>query len=256
MKKRNMLVLALLASSLVAASKIACAEAPSVARLLFLTAKPGDQARMEQAIKQQMDWRCAQKDDWRWLTWEYISGEAGRYAIATFGHSWQDYDQPKVSPWVEALDQGALSALSTAPPMIQYFDHVDDVSAPGADQDAPTMAEIVVFQLKFGKTAQFYEAVRQFHDAMQKAGARERCEWFELLSGGEGPQFMLFLPRRNWAAFDTPRGFLSEALEKSLGKRKSEKLIAQFSATVKSCHRSAVRLRPELSKLPPPEPVK
>jgi len=140
--------------------------------------------------------------------------------------------------------------------MIQYFDHVDQVSAAGAGQATPTMAEIAVFQLQFGKTAQFYEAMHQFHDTMQKAGCRERYEWFELLNGGEGPQFMLFLPRRNWAAFDTQRGFLSEALEKSLGKRKSEKLIAQFSAAVKSYQRSAVRLRPELSKLPPSEAIK
>ena len=140
--------------------------------------------------------------------------------------------------------------------MIQYFDHVDQVSAPRTDKDTPTMAEIAVFQLQFGKTAQFYEAVRQFHDAMQKAGSRERYEWFELLNGGEGPQFMSFLPRRNWAAFDTQRGFLSEALEKSIGRRKSEKLIAQFSAAVKNYHRSAVRLRTELSKLSPSEAVK
>jgi hypothetical protein len=251
MIKRNALGLAFLTISLVAASRIACAEAPSVARMVFFNAKPGGKAQMEEAIKKQMDWRREQKDDWRWLTWEYVSGEEGRYAVATFGHAWQDYDQPRVSPWVEALDQGALAALSTTPPMIQYFDHVDEVSAPGADQDTPTMAEIAMFQLQFGKTAQFYAAVRQFHDAMRKAGSRERYEWFELLSGGEGPQFMLFQPRRNWAAFDTQRGFLSEALEKSLGKRKSEKLIAQFSAAVKSYHRSAVRLRPELSKLPP-----
>ena len=89
-----------------------------------------------------------------------------------------------------------------------------------------------------------------------KQAVPERYEWFELLNGGEGPQFMLFLPRRNWAAFDTDRGFLSEALRKSLGKRKSEKLIAQFNAAVKSCSRCAVRLRPDLSKLPPPGAVR
>jgi hypothetical protein len=62
-------------------------------------------------------------------------------------------------------------------------------------------------------------------------------------------------PRRNWAAFDTPRGFLIEALAKSLGKRKSRKLIEQFNACVKSYRRSTVRLRPELSKLPSAEVV-
>jgi len=253
---RNVLVLAFLTMALAGPSDITFAQAPSVARMVFLNSKAGSKVEMEQAIKRQMSWRREQNDEWRWLTWEYASGEEGRYAIATFGHAWQDFDQPKVSPWAEAVDGGALARLASTPPMIQYFDHLDDVSAPGADQDTPTMAEIAVFQLQFGKTAQFYNAVRQFNDAMQKAGSPERYEWFELLSGGEAPQFMLFLPRRNWAAFDTQRGFLVEALGKSVGKRKSEKLIAQFNACVKSYQRSAVRLRVDLSKLPPPEESK
>jgi hypothetical protein len=256
MIKRNSLGLAFLIMSLVGTGRITFAEGPAVARLVFLSAKPGGKAQMEEAIKRQMDWRREQKDEWHWLTWEYVSGEAGRYAVATFGHAWQDYAQCKVAPWVETLDQESLAILSTTPPMVQYFDHVDDVSAAGTDQGVPTMAEIAVFELQFGKTAQFYQAVRQFHDAMQKAGSSERYEWFELLNGGEGPRFMLFLPRRNWAAFNSQTGFLSEALEKSLGKKKSEKLIAQFGAAVKSYHRSAVRLRPDLSKLGPTETVK
>jgi hypothetical protein len=251
--KRHVLSGAILVMAL---CQLASAEAPSVARMVFFNARPGSKAEMEQAIKKQMSWRREQNDQWRWLTWEYVSGEEGRYAVATFGHAWQDYDQPKVSPSAEAVDEGALTRLSATPPVIQYLDHLDDVSAPGTQQDVPTMAEIAVFHLKFGKTAQFYEAVRQFNDAMQKAGSPERYEWFELLSGGEAPQFMLFLPRRNWAALDTQRGFLVEALGKSVGKRKSEKLIKQFNAAVKSYDRSAVRLRPDLSKLPQPAETK
>jgi hypothetical protein len=256
MMNQKKLALACLTLALVTASRIAWAEEPSVARLVFFNARPGGKAELEQAIKKQMDWRRAQKDEWRWLAWEYASGEEGRYAVATFSHAWQDFDQPKVPAEVEKLEGGALAALSARPPMIQYFDHLDEISAAGTDQETPAMAEVAVFQLQFGKTAQFYEALRQFHEAMQKAGSKERYEWFELLHGGEGPQFMLFLPRRNWAAFSTKREFLSEAMEKSLGKSKSEKLLAQFSAAVKSYERSAVRLRADLSKLSETEGVK
>ena len=61
---------------------------------------------------------------------------------------------------------------------------------------------------------------------------------------------MLFLPRRNWAAFDTKRDFLFEALEKSVGTKKSTELFAQFTAVVKHYRRYAVRLRPDLSNVP------
>jgi hypothetical protein len=242
--------LAFVTISLITFSTIVSAETPSVARMVFFHAKPGTNAKMEEAIKKQMDWRREQKDDWRWVTWEYLSDEAGRYAVATFGHAWQDYDQPKISPLVEEVFQGALANLCLTPVVIQYFDHLEEVSALGTAKETPNMAEIAVFQVQFGKTVQFYEAVRQFHHALRKAGSPQRYEWFELLSGGETPQFMLILPRRNWAAFDTQSGFLREALEKSVGTKKSSEFFAQFTAAVKNCRRYAVRLRPDLSNLP------
>ena len=56
------------------------AQVASVGRVVFLTAKPGMKAQLEEAIKRQMDWRREQKDDWRWVVWEYISGEEwGRF---------------------------------------------------------------------------------------------------------------------------------------------------------------------------------
>jgi len=248
--KRRAFCLAFVTISLITFSAIVSAETPSVARIVFFHAKPGTNAKMEEAIKNQMDWRREQKDDWRWVTWEYASHEAGRYVVATFGHAWQDYDQPKVSPLVEEVLQGALASLSVTPVVVQYFDHLEEVSALGTAKETPTMAEIAVFQVQFGKAVQFYEAIRQFHQALQKAGSPERYEWFELLNGGEMPQFMLFLPRRNWAAFDTQSGFLLEALAKSVGTKKSSELFAQFTAAVKNYRRYAVRLRPDLSNLP------
>ena len=248
--KGSVFCFAFVAIFLITFSTIVSAENPSVARMVFFYAKPGAKAQMEEAIKQQMDWRREQKDDWGWLTWEYVSDEVGRYSVATFSHDWQDFDQPKISPFVEEVFEGDLASLCLTPVVVQYFDHLKEVSALGAMKEPPSVAEIGVFQVQFGKTAQFYEAIRQFHHALQKAGSTERYEWFELLSGGEEPQFMLFLPRRNWAAFDTESGFLLEVLEKSVGTKKASELFAQFTATVKNCRRYAVRLRPDLSPLP------
>ena len=248
--KGSVFCFALVAIFLITFSPTASAENPSVARMAFFHAKPGAKAQMEEAIKKQMDWRREQKDDWGWLTWEYVSDEVGRYAVATFGHAWQDFDQPKILPSVEEGLQKDLASLCLTPVVVQYFDHLEEVSALGTVKETPNVAEIAVFQVQFGKAVQFYEAIRQFHNALRKAGSPQRYEWFELLSGGEEPQFMLFLPRRNWAAFGTQSGFLLEVLEKSVGTKKASELFAQFTATVKNCRRYAVRLRPDLSNLP------
>ena len=243
---------AMIALALVLSAR-SLAESPKVARMVFLSAKTGTKPAMEEEIRRQMNWRREQHDEWRWLTWEYVSGEAGRFAIATFGHAWEDFDQAKVSPWVEAAGPGDLAASSATPPRIEYYDHAEEVSAPGSAQETPALAELAVFQLHFGKTEQFHAAVRQFHEALQKAKSPERYEWFELLNGGDSPQFLLFLPLLNWATFDTDRGRLMEALEKSAGESKAKEIMAQFNAAVKSYQRFAVRVRPELSKLPKPD---
>jgi hypothetical protein len=249
--KRNVLFLLVVATTLLAWNRNFASEGALVARLASFRVKPGARAQMEDAIKKQMDWRRDQKDEWRWLTWECVSGEAGRYTVATFGHAWQDFDQPKVSPLVEEVNQGALSAVAATAPVIQYFDHLEEVSAMGAATESPTLAELTIFQVQFGKTAQFYAALREFHAAMQKAGSPARYEWFELLSGGESPQFMLFLPRRDWAAFDARGGALPGALEKSVGEKKARQVFDRFTASVKISQRSAIRLRPDLSCLGP-----
>jgi hypothetical protein len=247
MKRATCIGAAILA--LVIFQAMATVHAASVSRIVFLEARPGYKAKLEKAIKKQMDWRREQQDDWRWLTWEYVSGTEGCYAVATFGHAWSDFDQRQVSPWVERAKQGALSTLSSKPPVVQYFDHVNDISAFGTNREPPTLAEIALFQLEFGKTAPFYEAVKEFHNALDKAEFPERYEWFELLSGGEAPQFMLMAPRLNWAAFDTQQGLLLDALEKSSGKDRAKEMLAQFNASIKSYRRYAVKLRPDLSKL-------
>ena len=229
------------------------AEVASVARVVFLTAKPGMKSQLEEGIKRQMDWRRDQKDDWRWVVWEYVSGEEwDRFAVVTFGHRWEDFDRAKVMPWVEEVNQGALAALSSTPPLVQYFDHLEEVSGAGGDKEPPAWVELLTYQLHFGKSVQFFSALQKFQEALGKAEWPVRYEWLELLNGGEIPLFLLMLPRANWAAFETREEVFEAHLERVYGKSETVALLERFSSTVKSQRRSAARLRPDLSYVPPP----
>jgi hypothetical protein len=251
--KRSTFTLTIFMVSLVAVSRTAYAEGPSVARLVFFNAKPDSKAPLEAAIKKQMDWRRDQKDPWQWLTWEYLSGDVPRYGVGTFGHAWSEFDQAPAGGQAEDATGGAAAMLSPTPPMVQYFDHLDDVSDFGTQTNTPTLMEISIFQLHYGKTTQFYKALREFHDALSRGGAVTRYEWFELRSGGDTPQFMLLVPRANWEAFDTRADLFLDRVEEMLGKKKAAKLFEQFTSAVKNHQRSAVRLRPDLSLLPTPK---
>ncbi|MCZ7640834.1 MAG: hypothetical protein M5U12_35125 [Verrucomicrobia bacterium] len=248
--RKGISTLALLTISMLAVVRMALAQDPSIARLVHFSAPPASRVQIEDAIKKQMDWRREQGDSWRWLTWEYASGEVPRYCVATFGHDWADFDAMPLAGRAEEAGGGLASTLSALPPVVQYFEHLAEVSDYGSPTNTPTVAEISLYQLHYGKQAQFYAALREFHAALSRVGGVNRYEWFELRSGGETPQFLLLLPRANWAAFDVRTDALRDALEQALGKRKAARVFEQFTAAVRLHVRCAVRLRPDLSLLP------
>ena len=255
--RTNTLTVAIMMISLIAVGRTALAQAPSMARVVLFSSKPGFKAPMEEAIKQQMAWRREHKDSWRWLTWEYVSGEVPRYSVMTFAHSWTDLDHALADEQAEEAAGAAVSMLSPTLPVVQYYEHLEGVSDFGTQTNTPTLVEISIFQLHYGKTAQFYAALRDFHEALSSGGGSNRYEWFELRSGGDTPQFMLMVPRANWEAFDTRADLLPDRLEAVLGKKKAAKLLERFTSSVKSHQRSVVRLRPDLSLVPiqkSPEP--
>ena len=247
--KRNVFSLTILALSFITVSSPAFAKGPLVTRMMFFNVKPGSKAQMEEAIKKHVASRREEKDPWRWLTWEYASGEVPRYCVATFGHAWAEFDHAPAGSQVEVAVEAA-SMLSPTPPVVQYFEHLEEVSDFGTQTNTPTLVEISVFHLHYGKTSQFYTALREFHDALSRGGGRNRYEWFELRSGGDTPQFMLILPRASWEAVDTRADLLLNRLEEALGKRKAARLFEQFTSAVKGHQRSVARLRPDLSLLP------
>src|SRR6185436_21156883 len=125
--KRNPFTLAVLTISLVAISRLVFAEGSSVARMVFFNAKPGSKAPLEEALKKHVAVRREETNQWRWLTWEYASGEVPRYCVATFGHAWAEFDHPPAGGQAE-LAVDAASMLAATPPVAQYFEHLDEVS--------------------------------------------------------------------------------------------------------------------------------
>jgi len=159
--------LAFVTISLITFSTIVFCRNLSVARWCFST--PSLAPRPDGGSHQETDGLAPeQKDDWRWLTWS-MSATKRPLCRGTFGHAWQDYDQRRVSPWVEEVFQGALASLSVTPVVIQYFDHLEEVSALGRRRK-PQYGRDRRLPGSVGKTAQFYEAIRQFHHAFGRLG--------------------------------------------------------------------------------------
>lgn len=129
------------------------------------------------------------------------------------------------------------------------MDHLDEVSRAGTETALPTLAEVVHYQLHFGKTAQFHETLPKFAGMMEKFKPSVRFEWFEVLEGGETPAFVMIAPRTNWAAFQILKESIMVQMIQLMGKQRAMAALERLSAAVKSQRRDLVRLRQDLSYL-------
>lgn len=109
------------------------------------------------------------------------------------------------------------------------------------------MAEVVVFQLHFGKSGQFYETLPKLAQVMDKYKSSVRFEWFELLGGGETPLFMVIVPQANWSGFEMLKESVMDQMVLLVGKQKALTVLDRTGTSVKSQRRDLVRLRQDLS---------
>jgi hypothetical protein len=94
------------------------------------------------------------------------------------------------------------------------------------------------------------------HTAIRKtrypiAGA---TRWFQLVSGGESPQFLLLSDRANWAAFaPTTHKGLDAMMEEAYGKEQGASILRAVRSAIRSQYLETWQYRPELSFLPAPK---
>jgi hypothetical protein len=109
---------------------------------------------------------------------------------------------------------------------------------------------VLAFQVRPGKSRDFHYAIGKYHEAIQKTKWPVHYEWHELVNGGEGPLFVLVIPRSNWAAFKPMEKSFYQMLEEAYGRQEAEKLLDTFSGTLKSQSSEIIRSRPDLGYTP------
>jgi hypothetical protein len=221
-----------------------------ICRIFFIWPKPGMAKDFEAALKKHIEWHAQQKDTWTWLTWQVIVGEgAGSYGVGTFGHNWEDFDKPAVDPAADEADVQATISPTVGKVVPTYWRFMREVSLP-AEASSP-MEEVIIFKLKYGQSAHFNHLVKKFHEAIQKTKWPVHYEWYELMLGGDVPQYALVLPRANWAAFKPMEKSFPAMLEEAFGRMEAEHMLEAFSNTVKHEETEVIRTRPDLGYTPP-----
>jgi hypothetical protein len=228
-------------------------EAPgAISQVIVTHAKAGMGKQYQEGRKRHMAWHKKQNDSWIWTTWEVTSGPStGAFLSLSPGHTWKDFDD-----WEARLGQGdAMDVDANLTPhaestTISYYQFLSDLSRPALA--TPKMSEVIHFLLKPEKEVEFRQAQLRVHEAIGKTSWPARYSWYALVNGGEGPHFVLVLPRESYAEMAEPELSFSGMLTKAFGSYEAGVLLGTIAQSAKSQWSELLVYRPDLSHVPTP----
>src|SRR6266571_8695544 len=230
----------------------------NIGQLFFSTPKPGSAQQFEQGRKRHMDWHRRQNDAWTWYTFETLTGEhTGDYMTGTFGHNWKDFDGRDKFEAADTADVALNLGPYMASSMSAFYAFRPDLTmpTPGAAPNAPPTpyANIVHYYLKPEGVPEFIQGIHKINDAIKKAnyGAGfSSPEWYQLVSGGTGPEFVIVFPRKSYAEMQGPDKPLLTMLEEVYGKDDAAATFNMITKNTRFVRSEFIKYRPELSYIP------
>lgn len=227
----------------------------NIAFVAWVKVKPGMEKQFEAGRKQHAQWHRQQNDSTSWAVWQIISGkDTGMYGIGTFGHKWEDFDNPTVDEAADDANRQQTTGPYVESAEVQYWAFLPKVSRPspgarpeGLGPDAPSMSAVVIFHVHYGKAEEFNHLIGKFHGAIEKTKWPVHYAWYALVNGGEQPTYALVLPRKNWAAFKPEEKPFPAMLEEAFGRQEAQGLLERFGKVVRKEISYISKNRPDLS---------
>jgi len=219
-------------------------------------AKPSMTAQYEAARKRHWLWNQKLKDTWSFHVWQIVSGEAsGTYMVCSFGHSWKEVDESDQLVGGEEDDPAAKVEPYLEAEWESYYRYLPNLSlAPQNDFSPSAKLDVTRWLLKQEEVESFITSQLRIKDALEKAGYSGRLRWYQLVNGGEAPQFLMLVDRDNWAAYEEAANEnLGGIMEKTYGKDRAASITADVRRAVRSQYVETWQYRPDLSFVPTPK---
>ena len=221
----------------------------NVAKVVCDKIQPGKSTQFEEGWKKHGDWHRKQNDPWTWLAWQVITGpDSGTYCAGSFGHNWEDFDNPRFPADADLADVAATFGPFVREHEFTFWTALPNVSNPSEGQ--PAMSSVIFFHTRYGTEENFNHLIGEFHKAIEKTNMPWNYEWYALVSGGNVGTYALVLPRPNFAAFNPTGKPFPKMLEEAYGKAGADALLAKWRKVVKSANSELSRSRPDLGYIP------
>ena len=212
--------------------------------------KPGEVEKYEKTLKRHWAWHQRQGETWSYFVWSTDTGKnEGAYQVASFGHSWKEVDESN------ALVAGTPGPDENPEPYQQaveesYYIYRPDLSIGSPMKEPLPLASVTRILVKPEALHDFDGAVQQIKRVLSASGRAVSlsAQWYELVAGGDRPQFLLIEERPNWDGV-YGNGEL-DALWNGIEKTKiSEGTEKTFWSSVSTIYAETWHYRADLSRL-------
>jgi len=214
------------------------------------TPKPGGAKMFEDARKAHNKFHVAEKDKTAINVWSLTTGPAtGSYLTTECGLTWKGLDGQDAFDQRDEADRQKTLATAMATNQASYYVYRTDGCLPGNAPmaKAPKMITIVHYYVKPASVVQFQDAIKRINAAIKKTSYPVKSSrWYQLVSGGDGPHYVLVTDRNSWADMEGPQTSMADMLKQAGDEKALQDLRDAFHHTVSEM----AEYRADLSYMP------
>jgi hypothetical protein len=250
---RKLVVLLVAAAAFVSAVSVLAQEKPgTIAIVLTVAPKDGAYQQLEQALKRHYQWHKSQKDTYAWFVWEVETGEhVGGFVIGSFGHQWKDLDARAAFDKADDADFMANVLPSVSAIVPAFYASIPEASRPTGAKEPSPMAQLTHYFVQPGGLPEFNSALKEIKTALDRANYPVHSSWHRLVSGGEGPHYVLATARNSFADFEPPEKSIETVLTEVYGAQKATSLLDAIRGNTVRIYTEILQYRPDIGYIPP-----
>ena len=210
-----------------------------------ITVKHGHDAQFVEGVK---SWKkCYQDNEGKdkWNMWKRLQGEGTVYTLTSTMANWAEMDEDGDAAGKECR----MTVVNLISPHIQSISYNIAKSMPEVSRTTgmPEDTKLVwVFNAKTSNSTSFKEVIGELTAATKKAEGDSRGTWYSV-QGGEGANYFVAVPYKNFADMDVDRDGVWTIYEKANGKTKTDALRAKIRSSISSDWSYIYTLNEELS---------
>jgi hypothetical protein len=134
---------------------------------------------------------------------------------------------------------------------VAIYNVLTNLTKPRDTREFTPYASVIGWWVKPGAEREFTAIFKLLHEAVVKADVPINYTMYALESGGkDAANFVMGIPRDNWAAMSPARRGFINLLDKTYGRNGAELIFKRFSNAMTSVSNEIYVLRPDLSYTP------